>query len=148
MSQKKQKILFLCVANSCRSQMAEGFAKHYAGDKAEIYSAGSQPGKVNPKAIKVMKEKGIDISNQYSKSISDVPKDIDIVITLCSEAEALCPFFPGKVERLHFPFPDPAKAIGNDDEVLMAFRKVRDAISEKIVSFLIERNLSKLKIED
>ena len=141
MSQKKPKIVFLCVANSCRSQMAEGFAKHYVGDKAEIYSAGSQPSKVNPKAIEVMKEKGIDISNQRSKSISDVPQDISIVITLCGEAEALCPLFPGNVERLHFPFDDPATAVGSDDEVLMAFRKVRDAIDEKIESFLKERDL-------
>ena len=126
-----KKILFLCVANSARSQMAEGLAKYYFGDKALIQSAGSKPSLVNPLAIKVLAEIGIDISSHRSKSVDDIdPSTVDTVITLCAEEE--CPVFLGKAERLHWGMPDPGLGKITDDEKLQSFREVRDKISEKI----------------
>ena len=130
----KKNILFLCVANSSRSQMAEGLARHFFGDRAKFLSAGSQPSKVNPLAIQVMKEVGIDISAHQSKSVDKInPKDIDLVITLC--AEEVCPVFLGKAKHLHWPFPDPASVSGSEEERLAAFRKIRDLILDKMKSY-------------
>lgn len=131
------KILFMCVANAARSQLAEGLARELFPE-AEIQSAGSHPGLLNPYAVKVMKEVGIDISQHYSKSIDDLsPKFIaglDFVITLC--AEEVCPMLISKAKKLHWPHPDPAtKEPLPDAEVLERFRKARDAISAKLKEF-------------
>ncbi len=126
-----EKILFLCVANSARSQMAEGLARHLLGDKAMIQSAGSKPSSVNPFAIKAMAEIGIDISKQRSKSVEEIdPKTVDTVITLC--AEEVCPVFLGKAERLHWGLPDPGVGKNTDGEKLQSFREVRDEIKKRI----------------
>lgn len=124
---KPHHILFLCVANSARSQMAEGIARALAPTDVKISSAGSQPAKLNPLAIRAMAEVGIDISGHYSKSVNDIPpEDVDIVITLCGE-EA-CPVWLGKATRLHWGLPDPAYAGGTEAERLQAFRDVRDEL--------------------
>ncbi len=126
-------VLFLCVANSARSQMAQGLAQHYLGDRITALSAGSEPsGEVNPLAIQVMQDAGIDISEQFSKSVDDIDLDeIDIVITLC--AEEVCPAAPGKFMRLHWPISDPAAL---DTE--QAFATARDLILEKLMNDLPE----------
>ncbi len=128
---QKRNILFLCVANSARSQMAEGLARHFFGDLFNVQSAGSKPTKVNPLAIQVMSEIGIDISNQHSKSVDEIDSDsIDAVITLC--AEEICPLFFGRAERLHWPLTDPAAASESIENQLETFRKTRDLILTKI----------------
>lgn len=125
------KILFLCVANSSRSQMAEGLARFYLGDSVRVQSAGSQPTSVNPYAVKVMGELGIDISSQYSKSVAEIsPETIDVVITLC--AEEVCPLVLGDKKRLHWGLKDPAAVQGSEVEKLTAFRQVRDQIRQKL----------------
>lgn len=125
----KLKVLFLCTGNSCRSQMAEGWARHLKGDVIEPYSAGVRPVRVNPKAIKVMAEAGLDISGQMSKHVDEVLGiDFDYVITLCDSAKQLCPVFPGKAKLLHRAFDDPAAVFGREEDVLAVFRKTRDEI--------------------
>ena len=125
----KKGILFLCTGNSCRSQMAEGFAKKMFPKNMEVFSAGLEPKGVHPMAIKVMQEVGIDISKQKSKNISEIPIDkIDSVVTLCGDAAERCPIFPGKVKRIHWELEDPAKEQGSEEEITQAFRKVRDKI--------------------
>jgi len=129
-------ILFLCVGNSARSQMAEGIAKSLFGDKHFIMSAGSKPSEVNPLAIKVLSEIGIDISNQYSKSVNDLEfKNFDIVITLCKEE--VCPIFLGSAKKYHLPFPDPANPELSKEEQLNLFRKVRDEIKDKLKELVL-----------
>ena len=127
----KKKILVLCTGNSCRSQIAEGYLRAFAGDKAEVYSAGVETHGVNPKAIAVMKEDGIDISNHTSNNIDEY-RDIrfDIVITVCDNAKERCPFFPSKAKKFHQNFSDPAKATGTPEEIMDEFRSVRDMIKE------------------
>ena len=131
------KILFLCVANSARSQLAEGLAKSIFGNRAEIESAGSQPsGKVQPFAVVALKEIGIDITANTSKSIPDLAPDflesLDYVITLC--AEEVCPILPSRTaKKLHWPIPDPAGV--PEDEKLAAFRSARDSIQQKLLDF-------------
>ena len=130
-----KKILFLCVANSGRSQMAEGIAKNLLGEKGLIQSAGSKPSSVNPFSIRVLAEIGIDISSQTSKSVVDIdPATVDTVITLCAEEE--CPVFLGKAERIHWPLPDPGKGAVTDEEKLKSFREVRDEISHRLKIYL------------
>ena len=130
-------ILFLCVANSARSQMAEGLARKILGDRAQVQSAGSSPSKVNPFAIQAMNEIGIDLSSHSSKSADDIaPESVDMVITLC--AEEVCPTFLGQATKHHWPFPDPAGGNGSDEEILASFRQVRDAIQEKIKAELLK----------
>ncbi len=127
-------VLFLCVANSARSQMAEGLARAVAAKGPEIYSAGSAPTHLNPFAREVMQELGIDISSHRSKTIDEIPSDrIGTVITLC--AEEVCPVFPENVERFDWPFEDPATAKGSDEEVRKEFRRIRDQIRTKIQDF-------------
>lgn len=127
-----KKILFLCVANSARSQMAEGLAKNILGQSALVQSAGSKPSQVNPFAIRVMREIDVDISGQRSKSVDEIdPKSVDTVVTLCSEE--VCPVFLGKAKRLHWPLPDPGAGVDTDEEKLKSFREVRDSISRRIV---------------
>jgi arsenate reductase len=129
----KKKVLFLCVHNSARSQMAEGFLRHLYGDQYEAYSAGLTATRINPYTIKAMAEVGIDISDQMSKPMSAYGLDFgfDVVITTCSEAEQACPVFPfGKT--LHWKFPDPAAAKGTEEEILNVFRAVRDSIRNRL----------------
>jgi arsenate reductase len=135
MSQKPMGLLFLCVANSARSQMAEGFARAMAPAGVECFSAGSEPSRLNPHAVDVMREVGIDISSQRAKGIDGVPVDrVGTVITLC--AEEVCPVFPGDVTRHHWPLDDPAAVEGVETETLEAFRRVRDAIRSRLEGFL------------
>lgn len=134
-----KKILVLCTGNSCRSQIAEGYLRHFAGDKAEVYSAGVETHGVNLKAIAVMKDDGIDISNHTSNNIDeyyDIP--FDYIITVCDNAKENCPFFPSQAQRFHYNFPDPAKAQGTPDEVMQEFVKVRNMIKEYCRDFISE----------
>jgi arsenate reductase (thioredoxin) len=125
-------ILFLCVANSARSQLAEGLAKNILGPAHVIQSAGSVPSKVNPLAIKALSEIQIDIAKHFSKSVDSIdPETIDLVITLC--AEEVCPLFLGKAKKLHWPLIDPAAASGSDEMRLESFRKTRDEIKSRLV---------------
>lgn len=126
-------ILFLCVANSARSQLAEGLARSILGDGVLVQSAGSEPSRVNPYAIEVMQEIGIDIGTQRSKSVETIdPATVDMVITLC--AEEVCPAFLGRVQRLHWPIPDPASQDPSlsREELLSRFRSARDAIRQRL----------------
>ncbi len=137
------KILFMCVANSARSQIAEGLAKAIFGTSAEIWSAGSQPTSVNPYAARALKEIGIDTSGHFSKSIDDLPaeflKDLNYVITLC--AEEVCPVLVSSAKKLHWPMPDPAgHSELSEEEQLELFRKVRDNLKKRIGSFKSELN--------
>ena len=133
-----KKVLVLCTGNSCRSQIAEGYLRHFAGDKAEIYSAGIETHGVNPRAISTMKEDRIDISNHTSNNINEYAAvDFDFVITVCDNAKERCPFFPTKAKKFHYNFPDPAKATGTEEEISAQFRAVRQMIkdySEKFVA--------------
>ena len=134
MTEDKKGILFLCVANSARSQMAEGFARAMAPKALEIYSAGSAPSRVNPFALDVMREAGIDISSHHSKSVDEIPAErIGTAITLC--AEEVCPVFPRDVKRLAWPFDDPAAAKGSDEQIRERFRQARDRIRAKVQEF-------------
>lgn len=127
------RILVLCTGNSCRSQMAEGFFRHYGGDKVEVFSAGLSPKGVHPLAIKVMAEVGIDISKQTSNHLNEyIGQKFDYLITVCDNATANCPSFPGEGTRLHWPFDDPADATGTQDKVIGEFRRVRDAIGAAV----------------
>jgi arsenate reductase (thioredoxin) len=131
------KILFMCVANSARSQLAEGLGRSIFPE-AEIFSAGSHPGTLNPLAVQVMKEIGIDISNHYSKSIDQIPQkeiqELDYLITLC--AEEVCPVMPSSAKKLHWPFTDPATKVPLPEaEALLRFRVARDSIREKLLEF-------------
>lgn len=132
MSAMKKNILFLCVGNSCRSQMAEGWAKHLKSDIFNAYSAGTRPKGIDPCAIKAMLEAGVDISNQYSKTIDELAEiNFDIVITLCDGASEVCPFLPGSFLRIHKPFLDPplmAQNAQNEEEAVRHYRLVRDEI--------------------
>jgi arsenate reductase len=133
----KKNILVLCTGNSCRSQMAEGYLRHYAGNKANIYSAGIQTHGVNPKAIQVMADDRIDISAHTSNYVNEYTGiDFDMVITVCDNANEACPFFPGKVTRIHQNFTDPAKASGTPQEIMDEFRQVRDMIKVWSASFV------------
>lgn len=124
-----KRILFLCVANSARSQMAEGLARRILGKRAEVMSAGSKPASVSPHAVEAMAEIGIDITGQRSKSVDTIdPSGLDLVVTLC--AEKVCPILPGQVRRLHWPVPDPAAQTPGEAQV--RFRQARDLIEEKI----------------
>ena len=124
-------ILFLCLANSARSQMAEGLARHLLGDRASVTSAGSRPSRVNPVAISAMAEIGIDISSHRSKGTDEIDAaSIDIVVTLC--AEEVCPVFLGRAKRLHWPFADPALPAEGPEKRLALFREVRDGIRRRI----------------
>lgn len=124
-------ILFLCVANSARSQMAEGIAKSLAPSGVKIWSAGSRPASVRLEAVEVLREIGIDISSSRSKSVSEIPPaEVDTVVTLC--AEEACPVFLGKADRLHWGLPDPAAAAGSEADRLSAFRETRDELRRRI----------------
>ena len=127
---EKTNVLILCTGNSCRSHMAEGILRAAAGDLLEVHSAGAIPsGYVHPKAIAVLAEMGIDISHHTSKHMNDfLDRDLDTVITVCANAKRTCPAFPGQVNRYHWGFDDPAKVEGSEEEVMEAFRLIRDQI--------------------
>ena len=125
----KLKILFLCTGNACRSQMAEGWARRLKGDRLEAFSAGTSPHGLDPRAVRVMAEAGVDISGQRSKHVDEVCRiPFDYVVTVCDRARDACPVFPGKARVLHAGFEDPAAARGTEEEVLGVFRRVRDAL--------------------
>jgi arsenate reductase len=137
-----KKILVLCTGNSCRSQIAEGYLRYFAGDKANIYSAGIETHGVNPKAIQVMAEDHVDISKHISNNASEYAGILfDIIITVCDNANENCPFFPGRAQRFHENFPDPAKATGTPEEIMDEFRRVRDMIKIYSKDF-VTQNLS------
>jgi arsenate reductase len=132
-----KKILVLCTGNSCRSQMAEGYLRHFAGDKAVIKSAGIETHGVNPKAIAIMKEDGIDISCHTSNNMDEYMSiEFDYIITVCDNANERCPLFPGNAIRFHHNFPDPAKASGRDEEIREMFRSTRDLIKTYCSDFV------------
>ena len=132
-----KKVLVLCTGNSCRSQIAEAYLRHFAGEKAEIYSAGVETHGVNPRAITTMKEDGIDISKHTSNNIDEYFHiDFDFVITVCDNAKERCPFFPTKAKKFHQNFPDPAKATGTEEEILEQFREVRQMIKSYSQQFV------------
>jgi arsenate reductase len=129
-------ILFLCVANSARSQMAEGLARHYLPADIVVQSAGSQPSTLNPYAVKAMAELGIDISTHYSKAVEDInSSEVDAVITLC--AEEVCPVFLGKVHRLHWPINEPSAGRETPEQLLQGFRIARDEIEQHILQLAL-----------
>ena len=134
-----KKILVLCTGNSCRSQIAEGYLRHYAGNKAIIYSAGIETHGVNPGAIATMKEDGIDISHHTSNNMEEYRNiDFDFVITVCDNAKERCPFFPSNAQKFHHNFPDPAKATGTEEEILQEFRKIRQLIKNYCQQFIAD----------
>ena len=132
-----KKILVLCTGNSCRSQIAEGYLRHFAGDAAEVYSAGVETHGVNPRAIATMVEDGIDISGHTSNNISEYTDiDFDYVVTVCDHAKERCPVFPSRAEKFHENFPDPAKATGTEEEITEQFREVRQIIRNYFEQFV------------
>ncbi len=134
-----KKVLVLCTGNSCRSQIAEGYLRYFAQDRAEIYSAGVETHGVNPRAIATMQEDGIDISSHTSNHIDEYRDiDFDYVITVCDNAKERCPFFPTHAEKFHYNFPDPAKATGTEAEVMEQFRSVRQLIKNYAEAFCKE----------
>jgi len=136
---KKIKIMFLCTGNSCRSQIAEGIAKHLGGNRVEIYSAGLEAHGLNPRAIKVMDEIGVGISKHTSDEIDQkLLNTMDYAITLCGDAEDRCPLTPPSVTKMHWPFDDPAQAVGTEAEIMEQFRLIRDAIAKRIEVFFNE----------
>ncbi len=134
-----KKVLFLCVHNSARSQIAEAYLRQFGGDGFQVESAGLEPGKLNPVVVRALAEEGIDISEKKTQSVFELYKAgrrYDYVITVCSrEAADRCPIFPGITQRLHWPFPDPSTFTGTEAEVLGQVREVRDAIREKVRDF-------------
>lgn len=133
----KRSVLFLCTGNSCRSQMAEGWLRHLAGDRFDVTSAGTHPVGMNPMAVKEMKEVGIDISHHHSKSIEKLKDQaFDVVITVCDQAKESCPVFPHAPSLLHWSFEDPASVTGTEEERLIVFRRVRDQIARCIQQFI------------
>jgi len=132
-STKKRRVLFLCTGNSCRSQMAGGLLRDFAGGEFEAESAGTNPAPINPLAIRVMAEIAIDISAQRSKPVEEMMGErFDYVITVCDRAREACPVLPGAARQLHWNFEDPAEAVGSEDERLSVFRRVRDQIAAQI----------------
>ena len=136
-----KRVLFLCTGNSCRSQIAEGWLRHIAGERVEVCSAGTKPVGLNPAAVAVMREAGIDISDQKSKHVEEFSgQDFLFVITVCDAALESCPVFPGALYQLHWSFEDPAAAKGSEEEKLAVFRRVRDEIGDRVREFA-EREL-------
>jgi arsenate reductase (thioredoxin) len=133
----KKSVLFLCTHNSARSQMAEGLLRHLAGDRFDVFSAGTEETRVHPLAIEAMRDLGIDISSHTSKTLDRfLDQKLDFVITVCDRANDSCPVFPGDTTRIHWGFEDPSAATGSDDARLAAFRRIRDEIAARIRIFL------------
>jgi len=136
------KILVLCTGNSCRSQMAEGYLKKFSNNQVEVFSAGIETHGLNPRAVTVMKEDGVDISTQTSNHIDEYNSiQFDVILTVCDHAKENCPYIPGKARRLHQNFPDPAKAFGSESEIMDSFRQTRDQIKTYSINFLRELGL-------
>ena len=137
---KKEKIIFICTANACRSQIAEGVMRKLAGDKFDVFSAGSNPSLVHPMSIKVMKEIGIDITPHTSDPILNfLSKNINIVVTVCDNADKECPVFPGEVERIHWSIKDPFKGWNSQPDDLVNFRKTREDLNARIKNLIKSR---------
>ncbi len=138
--EEREKILFICVHNSARSQMAEGYARKFAGDRFDVESAGLEPGGINPLVVEVMKEEGFDLSQKETQSVFNLYKSgktYKYIITVCDRSvEEQCPVFPGVAERHNWPFPDPAAAEGSREEQLQQVRHIRDMIKVKVMEFL------------
>jgi len=133
----KQKVLFLCTGNSCRSQMAEGWLKYLGGERFDVYSAGIVAHGKNPRAIAVMKEAGVDISGQESEQLDpELLDELDLLITVCGNADETCPAVPVSCEKQHWPFDDPAKATGREEEIMATFSHVRDQIRARVEEFI------------
>ncbi len=133
----KQKVLFVCTGNSCRSQMAEGMLRHYGKGRFEVFSAGLEPSYVHPLAIRTMAESGIDITNQNSKTVNELLEEVfSYVITVCDSAKELCPVFPGKYNAIHWSIEDPASAEGTETESMDDFRRAHQDILERINHFI------------
>ncbi len=127
------KVLFVCTGNSARSQMAEGFARHLGRGQVEAHSAGMEPSRLNPFAVAAMRERGIDISRQRSKAFDEaLARQMDLVITVCGNADERCPVLPPEVKRLHWPLEDPAAATGTEIEIQAKFREIRDQIEGRV----------------
>lgn len=134
---ERKRVLILCTGNSARSQMAEGLLRHAAGVQFDVFSAGVEPTEVRPLAIAAMQEAGIDISGQRSKSVDEFAgQEFDYVITVCDNANQTCPMFPGKTKRIHWSVADPAAAVGNEEERLSIFRRIRDELGKKLREFV------------
>jgi len=132
----KKRVLFLCTHNSARSQMAEGLLRHAAGDRFEVFSAGTEETSVNRLAVEAMSEIGIDISSHTSKTLDRfLGEKLDFVVTVCDSANESCPVFPGAMERIHWSFEDPSAATGSHEERLAVFRRIRDAIAHRLRYF-------------
>ena len=130
-------ILVLCTGNSCRSQLAEGYLRLFAKGKAEVYSAGIETHGVNPRAVAIMSEDGIDISAQTSNNVNEyMDVAFDYIITVCDNAHERCPYFPSSAKKFHHNVPDPAKASGTEDEITQQFRLVRNQIKEYCLNFV------------
>jgi arsenate reductase (thioredoxin) len=141
----KTSVLILCTGNSARSQMAEGLLRALADEQVEVFSAGSKPSVINPYAIRAMQERGIDISGQRSKHLSEyLNQPFDFVITVCDQAAETCPVFPGRAQRIHWSFPDPAAVQGNDEKVLNSFVAVRDGLEQKLREWLSQHENAKV----
>jgi len=137
---QKTRVLFLCTHNSARSQMAEGFLRAMAGDRFEAQSAGTEKTSVNPLAIRVMAERGIDLGGHTSKVYDGLMQERwDYLVTVCDDANERCPFVPGSVKRLHWSFEDPSRARGTEQERLRVFRRVRDQIAQRLAEWLQNR---------
>ena len=137
----KKKVIFICTGNACRSQMAEGLLRHMAGEKFEVYSAGSHPSRLHPASVAVMAEWNIDITHHTSEPINDyLETGIDIVITVCDNAQQICPTFPGNVQRIHWGLDDPYHGWGAEAEDLLPYREIRDELKDRIKIFLTEQN--------
>ena len=132
-----RRLLFLCTGNSCRSQMAEGWARHFAGDRFAIHSAGIEAHGQNPRAIAVMAEAGVDISGQQSTRLTAAMlAEVDLVVTVCGHADEHCPVLPAGVRRMHWPLDDPARASGDEAAIMATFRRSRDAIRDRVRSLI------------
>ena len=137
-----RRVCFICTHNTARSQMAEGFLRHFGSDRFEAFSAGTKPRSLDPLAVRVMAESGIDISAQHSKSVDErLDRNFDLVITVCDQARESCPVFPGATQQSHWSFPDPSAATGSNDERLYAFRRVRDEIADCVRGFVAEHGV-------
>jgi arsenate reductase len=135
----QKNILVLCTGNSCRSQIAEGYLRYFSNYKSVVFSAGIEAHGLNPKAVQVMREDGLDISHHTSNHIDDYKHiDFDFIVTVCDNAKEHCPYFPSNAKKYHCNFPDPAKASGTEEEILQQFRAVRDLIKDYCKKFAVE----------
>ena len=138
-------ILYLCTGNSCRSQMAEGWTRHFGGDRVNVESAGIEAHGKNPRAIAIMSDAGIDISGQESTVVSDaMMQRADIVVTVCGHADEQCPVVPPGAEKIHWPLSDPARATGTEEEIMQSFRETRDEVKRRVQELLDDRELGPL----